>query len=111
MRKALTPDIFIGAETADGQFLNTTASNGEAAFINGLYSSQQYTTATAEHAAAVGTPFVLPGTTFGIFPVGFIVTAVWTVLFVAVVGLGTFGRYQFRVAYRTSRRAYPAAKR
>ncbi|KAK5958475.1 hypothetical protein OHC33_000318 [Knufia fluminis] len=44
--------------------------------------------------------FVLPGTTFGIFPVGLIVTGAWTVLFFLAFGLGTIGRMRHRDIYR-----------
>jgi hypothetical protein len=44
--------------------------------------------------------FVLPGTTFGIFPVGMIVTLAWLLIFVAAYGFGTFKRYQHREFYR-----------
>ena len=45
-------------------------------------------------------PFVLPGKTLGIFPVGFVITGVWALLFVATVGAGTVDRVRFREAYR-----------
>ena len=44
--------------------------------------------------------FVLPGTTFGIFPLGLIVTGAWTVLFFLAFGLGTLGRMRHRDIYR-----------
>ena len=44
--------------------------------------------------------FVLPGTTFGIFPLGLIVTGAWTVLFFLAFGLGTLGRMRHREIYR-----------
>ena len=100
MRMALMPMITIKAETSDGQFLTTNMSNQEAAFINGVLSDPAFTAAQAQAFAATGTPFVLPGTTFGITPVGFVITGIWTILFVSAVGAGTYGRYKFRVAYR-----------
>lgn len=35
-----------------------------------------------------------------VYPVGLIITMIWTGIFVLVVGGGTIGRYQFRQAYR-----------
>lgn len=53
-----------------------------------------------EQAIAASSVFVLPGTTFGIFPVGMIVTLSWLVIFVAAYGFGTWRRYQHREFYR-----------
>jgi hypothetical protein len=111
MRQALMPMISIKAETADGQFLTTNMSNQEAAFINGVYSDPAFTASQAASFAATGTPFVLPGTTFGIFPTGYIVTAIWTVLFLAAVGAGTVGRYNFRQSYRRRNGHVPTKNR
>ena len=63
--------------------------------------------AAASAAANFVPPFVLPGTTISpqIFPVGMILTGVWMVAFIAVVGAGTLGRLQFRHAYRRKARA------
>lgn len=49
---------------------------------------------------AKATPFVLPGTTLGIFPLGLIITCIWTGLFVFAVGYGTIERVQFRNHFR-----------
>ena len=68
-------------------------------------SPQQAITATkpasAQAAVAKASVFVLPGTTFGIFPIGFIVTASWAVLFILTFGLGTVGRMRYRSLYRS----------
>lgn len=100
MRMALMPQILIKAETSDGEFLSINMSNQEAAFINGVYSDPAFTASQAQAFAATGTPFVLPGTTFGVFPTGLIVSMAWTGLLFAAVGGGTVGRYRFRMAYR-----------
>jgi hypothetical protein len=68
-------------------------------------SEQQAITATkassALAAVAKASVFVLPGTTFGIFPIGFLVTGSWAVLFVLTFGLGTVGRMRYRSLYRS----------
>ena len=75
-------------------------------FANGVFGGQSAAGAaaanpTAEQAAKFSAAaFIVPGRTFGIFPVGFIVTGLWTILFVAAVGYGTWGRMQFRNHYR-----------
>ncbi|KAL9114498.1 MAG: hypothetical protein Q9227_001579 [Pyrenula ochraceoflavens] len=75
-------------------------------FVNGNFADTPGTgpaaAAPTAIAAAVQTAsaFVLPGTTFGIFPLGFIITGAWTVLFVSAVAYGTYGRIRFRQAYR-----------
>jgi hypothetical protein len=57
--------------------------------------------ANALAAVAKASVFVLPGTTFGIFPIGFIVTGSWAVLFILTFGLGTLGRMRYRSLYRS----------
>lgn len=44
--------------------------------------------------------FVLPGTTFGIFPTGMVITLSWLLIFVIAYGFGTWKRYQHREFYR-----------
>lgn len=61
------------------------------------------TVATAAIGAAV--PFVLPGTSLGIFPTGLIITCAWTFLFFLAYGFGTFGRIKYRDVYRRRKAA------
>ena len=49
------------------------------------------------------TPFVLPGTHLGIFPIGLIITGGWTALRIATLGVGTVGRMKFRDQYRAEK--------
>ena len=81
-----------GAWFVTGQFINE--------FKNTLVTP---TVATAAIAAAA--PFILPGTTLGIFPTGLIVTCSWSLLFLVAYGLGTLGRIQYRTAYRRRKAA------
>lgn len=55
---------------------------------------------TAKEAIAAAAVFVLPGTTFGIFPTGLIVTSSWTVLFVSTFAYGTLGRIRHKRKFR-----------
>ena len=100
MMKGLAPLVNVTAKSLDGKPLTTTLSTSEAAFVNGHFADKALADRTAAANSANTTPFVLPGTTFGIFPVGFIITGVWALIFVGAVGFGTFGRYQFRNAFR-----------
>jgi hypothetical protein len=56
--------------------------------------------AAASAAVQSAEPFVVPGTSLAFFPVGLVVTCVWTAGFFLAVGGGTFGRIQFREQYR-----------
>lgn len=85
---------------------NTTLNSTQAAFLVGAFSGKDVagsTTAAAATAAAAtttSTVFILPGTKILIFPIGAIITGTWTLLGVATVMYGTFGRIQFRDQYR-----------
>jgi hypothetical protein len=94
--------------------VNTTLSSDEATFVSGAFAAQ--VTGTKAQVApplqtlvvASGAPFVVPGLNILIFPIGGIITGIWTVLFIATIAYGTIGRMQFREQYR--RRAAQANK-
>ncbi|KAF2842603.1 hypothetical protein M501DRAFT_925330 [Patellaria atrata CBS 101060] len=108
LQPLLVPSIKL-ATTNPGtnEQIETTLSSTEASFVSGVFEDEANSAtnaaaaaASASAAAAAATPFQLPGTTLGIFPTGMIVTLIWTVTFIVVVGLGTLGRIQFRDSYR-----------
>lgn len=106
LRPLLIPKIQISAKTPTGQDVSATLSSNEASFVNGVFNKQATpadaaaAAASASAAAAKATPFVLPGTSLAFFPVGLVITCVWTGGFFLAVGLGTIGRIQFREQYR-----------
>ncbi|KAK3079571.1 hypothetical protein LTS18_004520, partial [Coniosporium uncinatum] len=106
LQPLLIPQIDLTANNrATNTAVNTTLSSTEASFVNGVFAQKGTTTvgpqaaASASAAVAAATPFVLPGVTLGIFPVGLIITCIWTFFFLLVVGLGTIGRIQFKEQY------------
>lgn len=104
------PDVKLNAVDSSQSIIsgNITADDG-AWFVVGKFSGEFKTSlvtpTVATAAIAAAAPFVLPGTTFGIFPVGFIVTMAWTVLFFLAFGLGTIGRMKYREVYRKRKAA------
>ena len=114
MRSSLTPTISLSGTTKDGIELRTEISPPQdASFLNGAFAENQTqdspsstnpggrpSSPPAQSSAARATEFLIPGRTLGIFPVGFVITMIWTFFFVLVIGLGTFDRIRFREAYR-----------
>ncbi|KIV83383.1 hypothetical protein PV11_05414 [Exophiala sideris] len=106
----MLPTIMLNAVDSSGNPIaaNVTETDG-AWFVVGQFKDDfksglvSPTVATA--AIATAAPFVLPGRTFGIFPIGFIVTGSWTVLFLIAYGIGTLGRIKYRSAYRKRKAA------
>lgn len=100
----LIPRITLTGTDQDGKAVNTELSSSEASFVNGMFAIKVASSTSpggpTSSAAAKAATFVLPGRTLGIFPVGLIITSVWTVLFVATVAYGTMERIRFREAYR-----------
>ena len=108
----LMPSIFVEATNPSGVMLNASLSSMQASFVAGVFSTQNPVTTDpktilgqpAEELPAAGagspTPFVVPGLSLGVEPVGLVVTVAWTVIFTVAVGLGTLGRIQFREQYR-----------
>ncbi|KAL8967393.1 MAG: hypothetical protein Q9183_002938 [Haloplaca sp. 2 TL-2023] len=101
----LTPRIALTGTDPNGKSVTTMLSSSDASFVNGMFALPGVTSTSGNNdatasAAAKAATFVLPGRTLGIFPVGLIITSVWTMLFVATVGYGTVERIRFREAYR-----------
>jgi hypothetical protein len=92
------------ATNSAGTKLSTQLSNKAASFVNGIFSNPAQLAAN-QAAAKAAIPFVLPGTTLGITPIGLYITSVWTFLFIGAVGYGTVGKVRFREAYRRKTRA------
>lgn len=108
MQAALSPYVLLSGTLTNGTSVSTILANNEASFVTGAFSDPEPVVPVAPPMAQAATlptlleptPFVLPGTALGVFPTGLIITGVWTVMFVTVVGLGTWGRVQFRDSYR-----------
>lgn len=107
LQPLLIPQIKLTATSQSGQEITAGLSSEEASFVNGVFAGSGTTNtddpaaaASATAAAAAAAPFELPGTSLAFFPVGLVITSVWTAAFFLAVGLGTFGRMQFREQYR-----------
>lgn len=88
--------------------MTTTLSSNDASFVNGFFAqsgngptnADPQVAASASAAAQSAAPFVVPGMSLAFFPIGLVVTSVWALFFFLAVGLGTYGRIQFRDQYR-----------
>lgn len=112
MRSSLIPTISLSGTIKDGTELKTELSTQDASFVNGAFADNQIKASpsptnsigspglSAQPSAGGTTEFLIPGRRLGIFPVGFVITMIWTFFFVVVIGLGTFDRIRFREAYR-----------
>lgn len=111
LQPLLVPQIDLAARNpTTNADVTTTLSNKEARFVNGVFAqkaeanqpSNADPTAAAAATSAVflAAPFVVPGTALAFFPIGLVVTSIWTGFFFLAVGLGTYGRIQFRDQYR-----------
>ncbi|RDI82710.1 hypothetical protein Vi05172_g7169 [Venturia inaequalis] len=120
----LIPQIAISATSPQTKLVvNTSLSSTESSFVAGVFSKAAGNVADpkallgnpqdqlAAAAAGLPTPFVVPGLSLGVFPVGLIVTGTWMFFFVTAVGLGTLGRMQFRDEYRRAIRAQKEEQR
>ncbi|KAI5919181.1 hypothetical protein F4810DRAFT_518844 [Camillea tinctor] len=106
----IMPIVTLSAKNAAGQTISTNVSSNEAAFVNGVFSNEVVMSdfALASLAVAEATQemrngtiaFIVPGVNILIFPVGLVVTCVWTLLGFAAYGFGTYERYGHRESYR-----------
>src|SRR5579871_2647073 len=100
------PSISIQATNPSGIMLNASLSSMQASFVVGAFSMQSPITTDpktilgkpsqelAVAQAGSPTPYVVPGLSLGVEPIGLIVTGIWTLIFTVAVGLGTLGRIQ-----------------
>ncbi|KAI9739262.1 MAG: hypothetical protein M1834_007475 [Cirrosporium novae-zelandiae] len=104
LQALLIPDVTLTALSKSSTPLNTSLSSTDASFLTGVFSQKSTgTTPSAASASAIvanSSAFVLPGTSLAFFPVGLVITSVWTGLLFLAVGLGTVGRVRFREHYR-----------
>lgn len=110
----LVPQIDLAARnTRTNQDVETTLASNEASFVNGVFAraasgpTNVDPEAAAKASAAVQSaePFVVPGQSLAFFPIGLVISSVWTAGFFLAVGGGTYGRIQFREQYRRRVRA------
>lgn len=104
------PIVTLSGTNAQGQRVSTNVSSNEAAFVMGVFSQDivmsSFRLAEVAVEAEVArlkngtTAFVLPGVQIMIFPIGLIITGLWTVIFCVAYGMGTYDRYHFREAYK-----------
>jgi hypothetical protein len=107
LQPLLVPQIELTAKSPSGADLKATLSSQEASFVNGIFAKQAATStdpagaaASASQAVKAAIAFQLPGTNLAFFPIGLVITLVWTGAFLLAVGFGTVGRIQFREQYR-----------
>ncbi|KAJ9137530.1 hypothetical protein NKR23_g9111 [Pleurostoma richardsiae] len=111
LQALVMPVVTLSAVNSAGTTVSTNVSSNEAAFVTGVFSTEVVMSDTAKAQAAVDdivaklktseVAFVLPGVQLLIFPVGLVVTSVWLVAGVAVIGLGFFERVSYREQYRS----------
>ncbi|KAK6953757.1 hypothetical protein Daesc_003719 [Daldinia eschscholtzii] len=104
------PTVTLTGKNLAGQQVSTNVSSNEAAFVNGIFSTDVVMSDFNLAALAVdnitaqlheGTvAFVLPGVNILIFPVGLVLTSIWLVIGLGFYGFGTYERYNYRDAYR-----------
>jgi hypothetical protein len=119
MQPLLVPMISIQATNpSTNEMVNTSLSSSQASFVAGFFSSKTVAVVTdpkqilgkpAEQLAAAEagspTPFVVPGLSLNVTPVGLIITCIWTIILSIAVGFGTYGRIQYREQYRRAIKA------
>lgn len=106
LERLLVPKITLTGTDTTGTKVNATLAEGEATFVSGVFAQPIIASKTAVQppiqtlVVASDAPFVVPGLNILIFPIGGIITGVWTVLFIGTIAYGTIGRIQFRDQYR-----------
>ncbi|KAH6676846.1 hypothetical protein B0J14DRAFT_652253 [Halenospora varia] len=106
LQKVLVPTVTLTAVNATGQTVNTTLSSQEATFVAGVFATQVTPTKSQviqpiqTLVVASESPFIVPGLNILIFPIGGIITGIWSILFIGTIAYGTVGRMQFREQFR-----------
>jgi len=95
MKLLLTPTLTLVGTNLVGTPMNASVAAAQVNYVSGAFAN-----ITAPEIVSPVTPFVLPGTVISVVPVGLYLFSVYTLLFMGIVGFGTWERYQFRMAYR-----------
>lgn len=105
------PVVTLSGVNSAGTTVSTNVSSNEAAFVVGAFSNTVVLSADAKAQQAVDqqvtllqeskVAFVLPGVQILIFPVGLVITSIWLVVGLAVIGFGFFERMSYREQYRS----------
>ena len=102
----MVPAISVNAVSEDGRtpIMTALTTTDTAYFVvgdfRGSFSVDSANPLFQQAAIDASSVFILPGTTFGIFPTGMIITLSWLLIFVVAYGFGTWKRYQHREFYR-----------
>ncbi|CZT40297.1 uncharacterized protein RSE6_00148 [Rhynchosporium secalis] len=106
LQKVLVPRVTLTGQTSTGAAVNTLLSSDEATFVNGVF-AKQVDPSKAKVIAPIqtlvvqkGEQFHVPGLKIMIFPIGLVITSIWSVLLIGTVAYGTVGRMQFRDQFR-----------
>ncbi|KAM0326617.1 hypothetical protein ACHAQA_006486 [Verticillium albo-atrum] len=104
------PILTLTATNNTGQSVSTNVSSNEAAFLTGVFSREVVMSefATAQQAVNNITAelrngtvaFVLPGVQIMIFPVGLVITGIWTLLGFIAYGIGTYDRIGYAESFK-----------
>ncbi len=104
------PVVTLSGVNPAGQTITTNVSSNEAAFVAGVFSQSIVMSNFALAQVAVDDAvialknrtlaFVLPGVSILIFPVGLVVTGIWTLVGIAAFVAGTFARIRFADQYK-----------
>lgn len=100
---ALVPNLTVSGDAQDGTTLTTQLSTDDASFVNGLftnYSAMNQTSSFSASFVADEESSVRMGNTLAIFPVGLILTSIWTLLLLMIMGYGTMSKIRARDSYR-----------
>ncbi|KAK0719333.1 hypothetical protein B0H67DRAFT_509621 [Lasiosphaeris hirsuta] len=110
LQALVMPIVTLSANNGQGQKVSTNVSSNEAAFVTGVFSQEVVMSSFRVAELAVEaeierlrngtTAFVLPGVQIMIFPVGLVVTGLWTIIGICAYGYGTYNRYNFAEHYR-----------
>jgi hypothetical protein len=113
------PILTLSAVNGTGQTIATNVSSNEAAFVAGVFSKEIFMSEFALASAAVDditqrmlnsfdpnnatlvpVAFVLPGVQIMIFPIGLVITGLWLLIGLVVIGFGTYERFNYRTQFQ-----------
>ncbi|POS83173.1 hypothetical protein EPUL_006246 [Erysiphe pulchra] len=111
LKQILAPNVTLSAVDSTGATITTSLDSDEIKFVTGVFASAKGNIPTKALLAppiqtlVVGpdAPFVVPGLNILIFPVGLIITGIWTILIIGTIGYGTFERIQWRERFREAK--------
>ena len=103
-RSVLTPNVTFSGSAQDGTPISTQLSMSDASFVTGVFATNGSTSDNSSKSSSAAVNhhglILIPTNTLAAFPTGLVITSVWALLLLMIMGYSTMNKVQARSHYR-----------